>query len=145
MTEIQKQKIQWLSRARTAQQKLNALYAVQKQEQHLLEETALFEDNPELSLHLESLIRQTQNQLQQLLLLREEIRTVILSLPDPQLQAILFRRYLAYETHEKIAEAMFYDIRTIQRKHKQALDSIALPTENRISETTIFPNISCNN
>ena len=45
----------------------------------------------------------------------------------------------------KEACAMFYDVRTIQRKHKKALEKINIPLEAGISETTIFQNITCEN
>jgi len=145
MTEIQMQKIQWLSRARKAEQKLQAFYAVRKHDERLLEELAMFEDCSELYQKLEHTLFQIQAQLSALTAIREEIRQMILTLSDMQEQAILLRKYLAYETNEQIAEAMFYDTRTIQRKHKQALDRIPLPSDSRISETTISQNITCEN
>ncbi len=146
MTELQKKKILWLTRAKLAEQKLNALSAVRKHDEQLLAELNYFgEDTTVLSAQLTDTLTQTEAQLHTLLTLREEIRNTILSLPDLQMQTILLRKYLSYETNEKIADAMFYDVRTIQRKHKQALDQISLPAGTCISETTIFPNISCEN
>ncbi|MBR1530265.1 MAG: hypothetical protein IJ642_13345 [Oscillospiraceae bacterium] len=145
MTELQNQKILWLSRARKAEQNLHALKTVCRRDESLLQELELFEECSDLHQQLEHTLAQVQEQLTSLIIIREEIRRIILTLPDLQEQAILLRKYLAYETNEQIADAMFYDPRTIQRKHKQALDRISLPAESRISETTIFQNITCEN
>lgn len=125
MNALQKRKMQWLSRAKSAQQKLLALQALQNQETEFS------------SAYQETLAQQIFS----LLSVREEILRQINTIPDLLLQAILIRRYLNGETMEQIAAAMFYDVRTIQRKHKIALDSLILP----VSETTIFTEISCEN
>jgi hypothetical protein len=59
-------------------------------------------------------------------LIREEITQAIAAVEDYDMQAILVRHYLAYETFELIAEKMHYDLRTIQRKHKRALDEVVI-------------------
>gem|GEM_PF-4683665 len=40
---------------------------------------------------------------------------------------ILTRFYLLYQTNEKIADEMFYDLRTVQRKRKKALEKFVIP------------------
>lgn len=138
MTELQYRKIQWLSRAKSARQKLFALQDAQYHLDSLIQQMHT-EHCPALSRRISRLQQNTQHQMLSLLAVQEEIRSQIDSLPDLQLQAILIRRYLNDQTMEQIAESMFYDLRTIQRKHKQALDFLSLP----ISETSIFPDISC--
>lgn len=69
---------------------------------------------------------ETQERLRKLVGIRDEISTAIQQIDDPDMQAILVRHYLAYETFEKIADVMHYDDRTIRRKHKKALDKIVL-------------------
>ena len=145
MTDIQKQKIQWLSRAKVQEQKLSALLSVLKHDYFLLRQLEIFEDCSALKNHIRFLHADVLQQAKLLAGIREEIRQVILTIPDSSVQAIYFRKYLAFQTNEQIAEAMFYDVRTVQRKHKSALDGLSLPTKFSISETTIFQNISCEN
>lgn len=58
--------------------------------------------------------------------LEVEIEAAIDRVDDPDMHAILVRRYLAGQTFEAIAVRMHYDERTIRRKHKAALDRIVL-------------------
>ncbi len=145
MNEIQTRKIKWLSRAGQIEQRILSLRAAQKYDQYLLRELKSFEDCSSLLRHAEELQEEVKAQIIRLASAREDIRCVIEAIPDMEIQSIFTRKYLAYETNEQIAEALFYDVRTIQRKHKKALNLIYLPDENGISETTIFPNISCEN
>ncbi len=145
MNEIQTQKIKWLSRSQQTEQRISSLRAAQKHDQYLMHELKAFEDCSDLLKHVEALQEEVKAQIIRLASVREEIRRVIEAIPDMEIQSIFTRKYLAYETNEQIAEALFYDTRTIQRKHKKALNLIHLPDEASISETTIFPNISCEN
>lgn len=124
MTELQEQKIQWLSRAKSAQQKINVLQSLRKREERQFQEIQSFENSDDLVQRIRKLQLQTQHQMSSLISIQEEITRLIESIPDMQLQSILIRRYLIGETMEQIAEAMFYDVRTIQRKHKEALDAL---------------------
>ena len=63
-----------------------------------------------------------QQELLKLARTRQEISDKIAQIPDLELRAILERKYLACQTMAQIAEAMHFDLRTIQRKHKKALD-----------------------
>ena len=45
---------------------------------------------------------------------------------DPLMSEILIRHYLFSQTIGFIAETLFYSKRTIQRKHKKALDLISV-------------------
>lgn len=143
MTALQNFKIRWLSRARSAEQQISAMEATQKYDRLLMEKLSCFKDCSALCQHLETLQEETRLQLISLAQIREEIRRAVEQVPDAEARCLLFRKYLAYETNEQIAEAMYYDIRTIQRKHKKALDNISVPLEAGISETTIFRNITC--
>lgn len=122
MTDSQKQKMQFLSRASAVQKKLLTLQEIWQKE------TFLFQKFP----FLETQCRQ---QILSLLSVREFVLWKISSIPDIVLQTILIRRYFLHDTMEKIAEYLHYDLRTIQRKHLQALDAFPFC----ISETTIFP------
>ena len=145
MTDSQKLKIRWLSRPAQEEKKLLALLSVLKHEEYLLKELEPFQDCSALRQHLQTHQHAIRLQSVKLARMREEIYQAVSSLPDASVQAVCLRKYLAYQTNEQIAEFMFYDVRTIQRKHKIALDALPLPPEFPISETTIFPNISCEN
>lgn len=70
--------------------------------------------------------QETELRLTELVKIRDEIAGAIATVGDDDMQAILMWHYLMYETFDKIAEKMHYDKRTIQRKHKAALDQIVI-------------------
>lgn len=145
MTDAQKLKIRWLSRPAQEEKKLLALLSVLKREEYLLQELEPFQDCAALRQQLQTHKAAIRLQSEMLARIRQEIYHAVSAIPDASAQAVCLRKYLAYETNEQIAESMFYDVRTVQRKHKTALDTLPLPPEIPISETTIFPNISCEN
>lgn len=134
MTDEQLTKIRWLGRAFHAEKNARAWLAKLERDRALAErltpgrsaggstgnatETAL--------LRLAETERETQDRLCKLIAVREEIAGSIKSVDDLDMQTILVRRYLAYEKMELIAEKMHYDIRTVQRKHKAALDKLVI-------------------
>lgn len=58
--------------------------------------------------------------------IRKETEKTIDSVEDDELCALLKYHYIEYKTWEKIAEEMYYSLRTIKYKHKTALDKIKL-------------------
>lgn len=122
MTELQKQKKQWLSRMKSAQQKLNALQSCLKQEEYLLQKNQMLKNCDDLNQRIQQLQFQVKQQMTSMLSIHEEIVQRIETISDMELQTILIRRHLNGETMNQIAEAMFYDVRTIQRKYLTALD-----------------------
>ncbi len=56
--------------------------------------------------------------------IRVETEKIINSVNDGELSALLKYRYIDHMTWEKIAEKMFYSLRTVKYKHKTALDKI---------------------
>ncbi|MDE6004534.1 MAG: hypothetical protein K2G88_04015 [Oscillospiraceae bacterium] len=130
MTNLQQKKINWLRRAKDAEYLIQALGYSQRQDMALIKELELYENCDNIKNHLASLQEQKQKKLILLANIREEIAQVITSVCNMQLQAILNRKYLAYQTIEQIAEDMFFDRRSIQRKHKQALDLLEIPVVN---------------
>jgi len=128
MTNEQQKKIDWLSRARLAEQTASTLEILQKQDSRIIQKIEPFkEETPELFQNLQKNSSQRKEELIRLAKLREEIYQVILTIADEEIRNIFLRKYLAYETNEQIAEAMFFDVRTIQRKHKKALDLLMIP------------------
>jgi len=125
MTNEQQKKIDWLSRAEQAEQTLSTLRTLQKRDTLTIQEIEPFnEDCSELYQRVKETQSKVKTELIQLAGIREEIRQVILTIPDEVIRNIFLRKYLAYETNDQIAEAMFYDCRTIQRKHKKGLDML---------------------
>lgn len=70
--------------------------------------------------------RETQNKLADLARIRSEITAAIESVQDDDMQSILVRHFLAYETFDIIADRMHYSRPTVMRKYKQALDKMIL-------------------
>ena len=135
MTTEQLAKIQWLNRAFHAEKNYKAWLVKLERDQSIAERLTRSGDgtgSPSDNGTETALIRladteqRTQERLQELVRIREEITVVIEAVPDLDAQTILVRHYLAYETFEQIAEKMHYDKRTIQRKHKQSLDKIVI-------------------
>ena len=54
----------------------------------------------------------------------DEIFKAISSLNDDELEAVLINRYLNYMTIEKTAEFMGYDVSTVKRKVKKAIEKL---------------------
>ena len=135
MTLEQLAKIQWLNRAFHAEKNYKAWTAKLERDRSIAERLTRSADgagNPSGNGTETALIRladteqRTQERLQELVKIREEITAVIEAVPDLDAQTILIRHYLAYETFEQIAEKMHYDERTIRRKHLKALEKIVL-------------------
>ena len=128
MNAEQQRKIDWLSRAKMAELTASTLEILQKQDSKIIQKIEPFkEETPELFQNLQKSSSQRKEELIRLAKIREEIYQLILTIADEKIRNIFLRKYLAYETNEQIAEAMFYDLRTIQRKHKKALDSLIIP------------------
>ena len=56
--------------------------------------------------------------------LKREISHMIKSVPNPEYQTILERRYLCFDNWEKIAAEMGYELRYLFKLHGKALDAI---------------------
>lgn len=56
--------------------------------------------------------------------LKQEIGATIKAVDDVELQTILERRYLCFETWEKIADSMNYEIRYLHKLHGKALECV---------------------
>lgn len=135
MTTEQLAKIQWLNRAFHAEKNYKAWLAKLERDRSIAERLTRSTDgtgSPSDNGTETALIRladteqRTQERLQELVRIREEITVVIEAVPDLDAQTILIRHYLAYETFEQIAERMHYDERTIRRKHLKALEKVVL-------------------
>ena len=123
MTDEQKQKVKWLSRAETNEDYI----AVLKLQIAREKDAALLLFEPKLVQKVEDSIQEQSKKIAELVDVRAEIRKAISSIHDPELEMILFRRYLMYETVPEIAHQMFFTVRTVQRKHLKALEKITIP------------------
>lgn len=56
--------------------------------------------------------------------LKREISTTIKAVPDTELQTILEKRYLCFQSWEQIAASMSYEIRWLYRLHGKALEAV---------------------
>jgi hypothetical protein len=137
MTQEQLAKIKWLNRAFHADNLTQALKAKMELDRSLAERItrgygsdgghgSSANSTEEALVRLAVSREKLQRSLHRLVLLREEIYAAICTVPDQELRTILIRRYLSYETMERIAEHMHYEKRTVQRKHKKALDQVVI-------------------
>ncbi len=53
-----------------------------------------------------------------------EIKQCIAAVENPELEAVLIRRYVNFQTWEQIADEMHYSLRTIRRRHNDAIDNV---------------------
>lgn len=136
MTEEQLEKINWLNRAFHAEKNAKAWLAKLERDRSIAERLGSSlggglsggESNSTEAalLRLAETEQKTREKLIELMQIREQITQAIEAVEDYDLQTILIRHYLAYETFETIAEKMHYEKRTIQRKHKAALEKMSL-------------------
>ena len=113
MTEEQNLKIDWLNRAFCAEKKIQSLELVKEKNKALSDKFGTEFSNE----NIDDLI-------QELRRYRTEIFNAISALNDDELEAIMNLRYLTYMTMQQISDSLCYDRKTIQRKHKLALDKI---------------------
>ncbi len=135
MTTEQIYKIQWLNRAFHAEKNYKAWLVKLERDRNIAERLAHGESLGKSSgsnstetalIQLADTEQRTWRRLQELVQIREEITNAIKAVPDLDMQTILVRHYLAYETFEQIADKMHYSVITIRRKHKSALDEVEL-------------------
>ncbi len=137
MTDEQKNKIAWLNRAYYADKKLSALIAQRNRLEELAQRTTMnygCNDKGKSSgsqngmenalMKLVEINFNIDKEITKLADTYIEIDNAISHISDSEAQAILRRRYLAFETMEQIAEHMHCDVSTIKRKHKKILDKL---------------------
>lgn len=138
LTEEQMEKINWLNRAFYADNMIKALEAIRERNKSIAERcTASYDSNGSSGSYAnsqETIIHticddniRIQKQLDELIICRAEIKEAIEGIGNAELVTIMNMRYLAYMKPYQIAEALHYDRKTIQRKHKTALDLIRCP------------------
>lgn len=138
MTEEQLEKISWLNRAFHADNKIKVLEAIRERNRSIAERcTATYDGSGGSGTHensQEAIIHaicddniKIQERLRELMSYRAEIKSAIERLGNDELETIMSMRYLAYMKPYQIAEVLHYDRKTIQRKHKTALDLIKCP------------------
>lgn len=136
MTAEQIERIRWLNRAFHAEKAAKAWLAKLERDRSLAERITHGAGSPggtpsgnsteDALIRLAVTEQETQKRLRELVAIREEITQAIVAVDDYDMQAILVRHYLAYETFETIAEKMHYDERTIRRKHCKAIEKVVL-------------------
>lgn len=103
MTQEQAKKKEWLQRCLHETQKLEAMTICGK-----------YTENE--CINTEQAVKQTEH----------EIKHCIAALGDPELEAVLIRRYIIFQSWEQIADEMHYSVRTILRRHADALEKLSL-------------------
>ena len=136
MTTEQLKRIRWLNRAFHAEKAAKAWLAKLERDRSLAERITHGGGSPggtpsgnsteDALIRLATTEQETQQRLRELVTIREEITQAIAAVDDYDMQAILVRHYLAYESFETIADKMHYDKRTIQRKHKTAIEKVVI-------------------
>ncbi len=137
MTAEQLEKIKWLNRAFYAEKAAKAWLAKLERDRSLAERLSRCSagtgngngagNSTQNSLiRLAETERETGEKLAALCRIRDEITEAVAAVDDPDLQAVLVRHYLAYETWEVVAEQMHYSVRSIRYKHKAALDKVCI-------------------
>lgn len=63
--------------------------------------------------------------------LKREMRTVIGAVENPDFQTLLELRYLCFKTWEQISVAMAFSIQHTYRIHEQALRAVVVPQDER--------------
>lgn len=137
MTNEQRDKICKLNCLYYAELKLNALFSIKENDKKLARKIVnKFPDKnyeSEFSECLEMTVdfykKTVDNYISALknyLKIREETEIIINSIDNDELSSILRYHYIEHKTWEKIAENMYYSLRTVKYKHKTALDKIKL-------------------
>ena len=119
----------WLNRAFEADYRISILQQQIKQDTALIKEAKecnISDSEAEEALHF--VMEEHRKALRELLQIRPQIEQAIAdSDTTEEEKEILTRFYLLYQTNEKIADEMFYDLRTVQRKRKKALEKFVIP------------------
>ncbi|MDE5564437.1 MAG: hypothetical protein K2I93_04725 [Oscillospiraceae bacterium] len=128
MTTEQLKKTNWLNRAFHAEKAAKAWLAKLERDRSDAERIKqnFSQDAVKDVLDRLSITEQrTLDRISELTQILDEVTVAIVAVDDLDMQSILVRHYLVYESWEQVAEEMHYDLRTVQRKHKQALDRVA--------------------
>ena len=139
MNDEQKAKVAWLRRAFYAEKKVKALEMKLERDRSLAERisrnysgisTAVSGNSTEDALiRLADTEQQTKEQLDRLENIRKEISLAIAEIDGDDLQAVLMWHYLNYCTFDQTAEKMHYHRATVCKKHKIALDKLAIESD----------------
>lgn len=108
MTPDQVQKKEWMQRGLHEAQKLGAMV-----------ECDQYTD------------RERKEEEEVVLRISSEIRGCISAIGIPELEAVLIRRYISFQPWDQIADEMHYSLRTVLRRHAQALDAIQVPVPDK--------------
>ncbi len=129
MTAEQLSKVHWLNRAFHAEKAAKAWLAKLERDRCDAERIRQSFSQDVVKDVLDRLAvteQRTLDRISELTQIRDEVTAAIVAVDDLDMQAILVRHYLLYESWEQVAEEMHYDLRTVQRKHKQALDRVVV-------------------
>lgn len=135
MINEQIEKIDKLNRLYYAEIKLNSLYSIKvydkKYARKIIEafpdksnDDALYNCRREVCDFYKKSVSNYLDALREYMSIRKETERIINSVEDDELCSILRYRYIEHMTWEKISEKMYYSLRNVKYKHKNALDKI---------------------
>ncbi|MDE5564118.1 MAG: hypothetical protein K2I93_03095 [Oscillospiraceae bacterium] len=127
MTAEQLEKVHWLNRAFHAEKAAKAWLAKLERDRNDAERIKQNFSQDTVKDVLDRLAvteQRTLDRLTELARIRDEVTAATVAIDDLDMQAILVRHYLLYESWEQVAEEMHYGESTVKRKHKRSLSKI---------------------
>lgn len=136
MTDEQNEKIKWLRRAKKANDSVRDwLSRLEHDREQARINSNSFSDSgtygnnssnskENILINLAETERRTQKKSAEYVRICDEIASAIEKIEDEDLQAVLTWHYLKFLTWEQTAYKMHYEVRTVKRKHKKALDKL---------------------
>lgn len=121
--------IRKLNKAFYIEKNVEALMEVKKMNEKIIERYKVINDTEkemaeETIKNINNLNTKISSNIYSLVNTRNEIADIINSLENEEYKTILTRRYLLYQGMQEIADIMHYDLRSIFRKHKTAIQTI---------------------
>lgn len=137
MTQEQLKVIAYLNQAFYLDKNITALIAVHESNISLTQRcTASYENSgtgravndnnsQESAIHkLIDLSDKINKEIDKLIDIRNKISEIINAVDNAEYRTILTRRYLLYQSMQALSNEMCYDVRTVQRKHKDAINKM---------------------
>ena len=121
--------IRKLNKAFYIEKNVEALMEVKKMNEKIIERYKAINDTEketaeETIKNINNLNTKINSNIDSLVNTRNEIADIINSLENEEYKTILTRRYLLYQNMQEIADIMYYDLRSVLRKHKATIQTI---------------------
>ncbi|MDE7105308.1 MAG: DUF1492 domain-containing protein [Ruminococcus sp.] len=137
MTDEQNEKIEWLKRAKRADDSVKYWRSRLEHDRELARSkkgmsgsgtygNSSVNSTEDALIKLAETERKVQEKFTELAHIRDEIASAIEKIEDEDLQAVLVWHYLKFLTWEDTAYKMNYSVSAVKRKHKKALEKLTL-------------------